>query len=553
MILDVEEAAAEDNATGGDEEPMEEEEDLEEVAGEDAPEDPAESSTTAGGGLDDRDDDNDEGKGEGGSTAGPTEDQSSAAEVAPVVPAAPPAAVVSRRGRGARSGAAEPLLDAVTQASFLQASALVSSFYPAVASLLTATPKPGSGSSGSTAAGGSGTGTAGGAGGANGAATSPDEATLAQLLQSVESVASKMAADRPPWLHWNRSDAAPQLKADPRRLQLTGPLRGYRMARASLGVSSGLWYYECVVLPGPTAQEILAQLPSQARLGPGLERRLQDQLREEHADESENPGGATTDPSQGGPPAHKRQRRGTPVGGHVRLGWSMRTGELQAPVGYDKWSFGFRDVQGSIVHQSQRQDAWGGEGDFGEGDVIGCGICLDADIGPHIRFFVNGECRGNFVISKGKRVGGVAFEIEPGTYYPAVSLYMGGAVRANFGPHWIYPPRKLPAGFPKFQPLSNAVPPPPQVRAPSDAGSSAASAAAACEKALKALRKPEHQKVVRSALEAESRVQCEAYDKYHRAQLEFVRSERAERGLSTTDLQAALEALSSREPSPSPA
>lgn len=32
--------------------------------------------------------------------------------------------------------------------------------------------------------------------------------------------------------------------------------------------------------------------------------------------------------------------------GHVRVGWSTRQGELQAPVGFDKNSYGYRDVAG---------------------------------------------------------------------------------------------------------------------------------------------------------------------------------------------------------------
>jgi hypothetical protein len=65
----------------------------------------------------------------------------------------------------------------------------------------------------------------------------------------------------------------------------------------------------------------------------------------------------------------------TTVGGHVRLGWSMRTGDLQAPVGYDKWSFAIRDTARSILHASLRQDVWCGQA-FGPGDVVGCAILL---------------------------------------------------------------------------------------------------------------------------------------------------------------------------------
>jgi Set1/Ash2 histone methyltransferase complex subunit ASH2 len=35
--------------------------------------------------------------------------------------------------------------------------------------------------------------------------------------------------------------------------------------------------------------------------------------------------------------------------GHVRLGWSTRRAELQAPVGYDQFSYGYRDLEGSKV------------------------------------------------------------------------------------------------------------------------------------------------------------------------------------------------------------
>lgn len=33
---------------------------------------------------------------------------------------------------------------------------------------------------------------------------------------------------------------------------------------------------------------------------------------------------------------------------HVRLGWSLSKAELQAPVGYDRFSFAFRDVNGLL-------------------------------------------------------------------------------------------------------------------------------------------------------------------------------------------------------------
>ena len=33
---------------------------------------------------------------------------------------------------------------------------------------------------------------------------------------------------------------------------------------------------------------------------------------------------------------------------HVRVGWSTRQGELQAPVGYDRFSFAYRDISGKL-------------------------------------------------------------------------------------------------------------------------------------------------------------------------------------------------------------
>ena len=37
---------------------------------------------------------------------------------------------------------------------------------------------------------------------------------------------------------------------------------------------------------------------------------------------------------------------------HVRVGWSARSGELQGPVGYDKHSYGYRDVNGADINNA---------------------------------------------------------------------------------------------------------------------------------------------------------------------------------------------------------
>ncbi|KAF6140766.1 hypothetical protein GIB67_035193 [Kingdonia uniflora] len=92
-----------------------------------------------------------------------------------------------------------------------------------------------------------------------------------------------------------------------------GSSKGYRMVRATRGITEGSWYFEIRV----------------SKLG------------------------------------------GT---GHTRLGWTMEKGDLQAPVGYDGNSFGYRDIDGSKVRKGLREK-YGEEG-YVEGDVIGCYVSL---------------------------------------------------------------------------------------------------------------------------------------------------------------------------------
>ncbi|XVF19304.1 hypothetical protein REPUB_Repub11eG0098900 [Reevesia pubescens] len=176
-----------------------------------------------------------------------------------------------------------------------------------------------------------------------------------------------------------------------------GSTKGYRMVRATRGVVEGAWYFEIKVV----------------KLGET---------------------------------------------GHTRLGWSTEKGDLQAPVGYDANSFGYRDIDGSKVHKALREK-YGEEG-YKEGDVIGFYINLPeggsfASKPPHlvlykgqryvcapdakeeppkvvpgseISFFKNGVCQG------------VAFkDLFGGRYYPAASMYTlpnqpNCMVKFNFGP-----------------------------------------------------------------------------------------------------------------------
>ncbi|CAZ83990.1 unnamed protein product [Tuber melanosporum] len=226
--------------------------------------------------------------------------------------------------------------------------------------------------------------------------------------------------------------------------------KGWRMARANVGVREGDWYYECKIV------------------------------------------------------------RGIPSGGHVRVGWARREAPLDAPVGFDGYSYGIRDLSGQKVHMSRPKDFL--EENFEEGDVVGLRICLpslDVQRGltedPVVRArdlirdripirFKNQLWFEQFdyqptkdmeelmnpspgakactppktlpnslikVYKNGKYVGTpwedlFAFlppasrplataggrELDDGTlgYYPAVSVFRGAIVETNFGPDWLAPP-----------------------------------------------------------------------------------------------------------------
>merc|ERR1712037_113702 len=138
------------------------------------------------------------------------------------------------------------------------------------------------------------------------------------------------------------------------------------------------------------------------------------------------------------------------------------------------WSYAFRSLLGSRVHNSIREDRWGGKS-FGPGDIVGLAICLaDKDqevssegniktysvaetIVNHIRFFVNGKPTGHQLISHGIKSYDKAFDdIQSGTYYPAVSLYLTGRAKVNFGPYFVYLPigKSIPNNL-KLCPLSD--------------------------------------------------------------------------------------------------
>ena len=437
--------------------------------------------------------------------------------------------------------------------------------------------------------------------------------------EQVQQAALKAVQDAPPFVHLSKIDSAPQLKiVDAERLTLKGGMRGYRMSRATHGVSSSTtevlqqqqqsnnsntnrfyYYYEILVLDPPPISEIVSALPPNARLGPSLQKQIQQALeydkqhpnyeRQQQQDETvdaavgEDDSGsnsnklgrkrkAETDAAEDS--TSKAQLAPPPpqVGGHLRIGWSMRTGDLQAPVGYDKWSYGFRSLNGSKSHQSRREDGWGGEA-WGPGDVVGCAIYMDGgsntgttlDPGAstdavnsnnnnnknEIRFFKNGINMGHFVISKGKREGGEAFvDIQPGTYYPAISSYLGGAVQVNFGPHFIHPPRpnKLPHGMNSannktiFQPMSSLQPPP---LSEEEILSRLKRKTIFAKVHAKESKDTPDMKMAafKEAVLTESRILQDAYRAHKKKHLQFILEARKARKLNTADIEEELNEL----------
>ncbi|KAK8060395.1 S.t1.c1 complex component ash2 [Apiospora saccharicola] len=128
--------------------------------------------------------------------------------------------------------------------------------------------------------------------------------------------------------HISFEDAATHMYLDQSGRHITTD-KGFRMARANIAIREGRWYWECKITRGtiPTTEE-----------------------------------GAK-------PESH----------GHVRLGFARREASLDAPVGFDAYSYGIRDVEGQKVHMSRPKDFFPAGEDIKEGDVIGLEIQLPSE------------------------------------------------------------------------------------------------------------------------------------------------------------------------------
>ncbi|CAN6339596.1 unnamed protein product [Urochloa humidicola] len=258
----------------------------------------------------------------------------------------------------------------------------------------------------------------GNGGGASGAHTGPSAGgdELCQLVPATR-LAAERNDDAPTQpLLLSRFFKSERIEVSDDRLTAAST-KGYRMVRATRGVAAGAWYFEVKVV---------------------------------HL-------GAT---------------------GHTRLGWVTNKADLQTPVGYDAYGFGYRDIDGAKVHKAWR-DKYADEG-YREGDVLGFYISLpdgeryepkQRDLveykgmpfhvqvpkeeqkipppvpGSEICYFKNGVCQGS------------AFkDIPGGRYYPAASMYTlpnepNCVVKFNFGPDFEFFPQDF-GDLPTPQPMS---------------------------------------------------------------------------------------------------
>jgi COMPASS component BRE2 len=107
--------------------------------------------------------------------------------------------------------------------------------------------------------------------------------------------------------------------------------KGFRMAKANIAIREGRWFWECKITSGISKRKRSETHPGEAS------------------------------------------------GGHVRMGWARREATLDAPVGYDAYSYGLRDVGGQKVFMSRPKDFFPAGEDIKEGDVIGLEINLPSE------------------------------------------------------------------------------------------------------------------------------------------------------------------------------
>ncbi|CDR99171.1 hypothetical protein, partial [Sporisorium scitamineum] len=146
--------------------------------------------------------------------------------------------------------------------------------------------------------------------------------------QHLKQTLFKTLETKPATVHWCWSDRSPFTKISS-NADIISTDKGFRSARTNIGVRQGEWYAEIEILP-----------PEHLALGVGAP-------------------GPLPAPMKDGP--------------HIRLGWGRREAPLNAPVGFDGYSYGLRDKGGDKVTLS-RPLPYGKP--FKAGDVVGMYIKL---------------------------------------------------------------------------------------------------------------------------------------------------------------------------------
>lgn len=131
-----------------------------------------------------------------------------------------------------------------------------------------------------------------------------------------------------PDVHLSWLDRSPFTKLSPDAMTVSTD-RGFRSARCNMSVREGTWYYEVYV---------------------------------ERCDGSRGVGKGTAG--------------GEASNAHIRVGWGRREAIVDAPVGFDGYSYGLRDTDCEKLHLSRRKP-YGEKGrHITTGDIIGCLITL---------------------------------------------------------------------------------------------------------------------------------------------------------------------------------
>lgn len=159
--------------------------------------------------------------------------------------------------------------------------------------------------------------------------------------------------DTPPYgVHWSYYDRSPEMYVDT-NMTIAGTQEGegWRSTRANVAIREGKWYVEYRIVSGiDTVDDGNAEEESMGINGAA----------EDHQSRSVTPM----------PRVRDNLQRGM-LESHVRIGLARREAALEAPVGFDGYGYGIRDIGCEKIHLSKRGKIGNDCVDLKVGDVIG--------------------------------------------------------------------------------------------------------------------------------------------------------------------------------------